>query len=52
MNTRRNAYRRVHEAAAGGTKVPPQDLVNVDKVPVNPAGLTDGEVRNTLLQMA
>ncbi|TMX04116.1 hypothetical protein EJD97_011490, partial [Solanum chilense] len=51
-NTRRNAGRRVGEAAAGGNHVPPQAPFVANQVSVNPAGLTDEEVRNALLQMA
>ena len=52
MNTRRNAARRVEEAAAEGNQAPPQAPSAAEQVPVNPDGLTDGEVRNALLQMA
>ncbi|TMX01197.1 hypothetical protein EJD97_024960 [Solanum chilense] len=43
MNTRRNAGRRVEEAAAGGNQAPPQAPAAGVQVPVNTAALTDGE---------
>ncbi|TMW84925.1 hypothetical protein EJD97_024124 [Solanum chilense] len=52
MNTRRNTGRRVGEESSGGNQVPPQAPVVADQVAVNPDGLKDGEVRNSLLQMA
>ncbi|TMX01786.1 hypothetical protein EJD97_023616 [Solanum chilense] len=52
MNTRRNAGRRVGEAAAGGNQDHPQALAPGVQVSVNPAALTDGEVRAALVQMA
>ena len=36
-DTRRNADRRVGEAAAGGNQDPPQAVVSAARVPVNPA---------------
>ncbi|XP_015068785.1 uncharacterized protein LOC107013375 [Solanum pennellii] len=41
----------VGEAASRGNQVPSQAQVAADQVPVNLAGLIDGEVRNALLQM-
>ena len=52
MNTRRNACWRVGEAAAGGNQAHPQAPAAGVQVSVNPAALTDGEVRATLVQMA
>ncbi|XP_069149260.1 uncharacterized protein [Solanum lycopersicum] len=52
MNTRRNAVRRVEKAAAGGNQAPPQAQPVGIQMSVNPVGLTDGEVREALLQMA
>ena len=52
MNTRRNADRRVEESAAGGNQAPHQAPSAGVQVPVNPAALTDGEVKETLVQMA
>ncbi|TMX04664.1 hypothetical protein EJD97_006085, partial [Solanum chilense] len=52
INTRRNAGKRVGEAVTRGNKVPRQAPVVADQVSVNPARLTDGEVRNAFLQMA
>ena len=51
MNMSRNAGRRVCEAVVGGNQAPPQAPTVVDQVHVNPARLTDGEVREALLQM-
>ncbi|XP_015072521.1 uncharacterized protein LOC107016621 [Solanum pennellii] len=51
MKTRRNASRRVEEAAAGGNQAPQAPAAG-EQVPVNPAALTDGEVRAALVQMA
>ncbi|TMW84619.1 hypothetical protein EJD97_024797 [Solanum chilense] len=52
MNTKRNDVIRVVEAAAGENQAPPEATTVVIQVPVNPGRLTDGEVRETLLQMA
>ena len=52
MNTRRNAGRIVEEAATGGNQAPSQAPAVGVQVPVNPAALTDGEVRETLVQLA
>ena len=52
MNRRRNADRRVGEAASRGNQDPPQAPVAGVQVPVNLDALTDGEVRSTLVQMA
>ena len=52
MNTGRNAGRRRGEVATGGNQVPPQAPAVGMEMHVNPAELTDGEVRTTLVQMA
>ena len=52
MNTRRNAGRGSGEAIAGCNQVPPQALAVWVAMPVNPAGLTDAEVRIALTKMA
>ena len=52
VNTRRNAGRRVGEAAAAGNQAPPRAPDSGVQVPVNPSALPDGEVRATLVQMA
>ncbi|TMX03464.1 hypothetical protein EJD97_016057, partial [Solanum chilense] len=52
INPRRNAARRVEEAAGEGNQAPPQAPVVAEQVHVNPDGLTDGEVKNALVQMA
>ncbi|TMW97051.1 hypothetical protein EJD97_006309 [Solanum chilense] len=52
MNTRRNAGRRVREAAAGENQDPLQAPAAGVQVPVNQAALTDGEVRAAMVQMA
>ena len=52
MNTSRNTGRRVGEAAAGRNQDPPQSPTDGVQVPVNPAALMDGKVRETLVQMA
>ena len=52
MNTRKNAGRRVGEAAAGGNHGPPQAPAAGVQEPVNPTALTDGEVREALVHMA
>ena len=49
MNTIRNVGRRVGEAAVGGNQAPPQAPAAGVQVPVNPAALTDGEVRVTMV---
>ena len=51
MTTRRNAGRGRGEVAAGGNQVPPQALAAEMEMPVNPTGLTYGEVSTTLVQM-
>ena len=38
-------------AAAGVNQVPPQDLAAGMEMHFNPTGLTDGEVRTTLVEM-
>ncbi|TMW90505.1 hypothetical protein EJD97_015616 [Solanum chilense] len=52
MITIRNAGRGVGEVATGGNQTPPQAPAAEVQVPVNPAALTDGEVREALVQMA
>ena len=52
MNTMRKEGGYIGEKAAGEIQVPFQVPVVGIKIPVNPAGLTDGEVRTTLVQMA
>ena len=52
MNARRNAGRRVGEAAAGGNQAPPQAPTARVQVHVNPVVLTDGKLRATLVKMA
>ena len=52
MNTRRNASKIVREIAAGGKQAPPRAPATGVEVPVKPATLVDGEVRETLFQMA
>ena len=52
IKTRRNTGRRVGEAAARGNQDPPHAPVVGVQVPVNPAALMDGKVRETLVQMA
>ena len=51
MNTRRNTGQRVKEAAAGSDQAHPQAPSAQVQVPVNPAVLTNGEVREALVQM-
>ena len=46
MNTRRNVGRR-----GWGNKAPPQAVAVGVQLPVNPTALTDGEVREALVQM-
>ena len=52
MKMRRNAGRRVGEAASGGNQAPSQAPAGGVQVSDDLAGLTDGEVRESLLQMA
>ena len=52
MNTWRNKGRRTGAAAARGNQNPPQAPAEGVAMPVNPAGLTDAEVRASLAQMA
>ena len=52
MNTRRNAGRGRGEKVVGSNQLPPQVPDAEIKMPVNPARLTDGEVRTALVQMA
>ena len=52
MNTIRNVGRRVGEAAVGGNQAPPQAPAAGVQVHVNPAALTNGELRAALVQMA
>ena len=51
MNIRRNIVQRRRGAAAGNNQVPPQAPAEGVAMPVNPAGLTDAEVRASLSQM-
>ena len=48
MNTRRNVFHRRGGAAAGDNQVPPQVPAEEVDMPVNPAGLTNTEVRASL----
>ena len=52
MNTRGNASHERVGPAAEGNHVPPQAPVEGVAKPVNPAGLTNAEVREYLTQMA
>ena len=52
MNTKRNTGTRVREVAAGGNQAPHQAPACGVQVPINPAALTDGEVRAALVQMS
>ena len=52
LNTRRNAGRGRGKAAVGGNKVPPGAPAVEMEMLVNPAGLTDGQVRIDLVQMS
>ena len=52
MNTRRNTYKKVGEAVARGNQALPQAPAAGLQVHVNPAALTDVEVRAALFQMA
>ena len=52
MNTRRNTGRRVGEAGVGGNQAPPQAQTFGVQVLGDPAALTDGQVREELVQMA
>ena len=52
MNTRRNVGQRRGGAAAGGNQVPPQAPAEGVAMLVNPNGLTDVQVRESLAQMA
>ena len=49
MNRRRNADRGIGEAGARGNQVPPQAPIAEMEMLVSPAGLTDGEVRISLV---
>ena len=51
INTRRTIGQRRGGVAAGGNQVPPQASVEGVAMTVNPAGLTDSEVRAYLVQM-
>ncbi|TMW91064.1 hypothetical protein EJD97_014832 [Solanum chilense] len=51
MNMRGNAGRRLGEAAAGANQDPSQAPTTGVQVPVDPFGLTDGEVREAFLHM-
>ena len=52
MNTNRNTGREIGGATAGVNHIPPQAPTAGMEMPVNPTGLTDGEVTKTLVQMA
>ena len=52
MNTWRTKGLRTGAAAARGNQNPPQALVEVVATPVNPARVTDVEVRASLAHMA
>nr|XP_010320253.1 uncharacterized protein LOC104647164 [Solanum lycopersicum] len=52
MNTKRNTGTRVREVAAGGNQAPHQAPACGVQVPINPAALTDGEVRAAFVQMS
>ncbi|TMX04747.1 hypothetical protein EJD97_004916 [Solanum chilense] len=52
MNTKRNTDRSVGEAVAGRNQAPPQSSAAGVQVSFNPAALTDGEVREAMVQMA
>ncbi|TMX04257.1 hypothetical protein EJD97_010391, partial [Solanum chilense] len=52
MNTRRNTGRRVGEAASGENQAPVHAPAARVQVPVNPAALTDGELRAALVHIA
>ena len=52
MNTLRKEGGDIGEKAAGVIQVPSQVPGVGIKIPVNQAGLTNGEVRTTLVQMA
>ena len=52
MNTWRTKGLRTGVAAARGNQNPPQAPAERVAMPVNPAGLTDAEVRASLAQMA
>ena len=51
MNTRRNTSRSVEKAVAGGDQASPQAPTAGVEVPLNPAALADGVIRETLVQM-
>ena len=52
MNTRRTKVLRTGGAATRGNQHPPQAPAEGVAMPVNPARLTDAEVRASLAQMA
>ncbi|TMW99832.1 hypothetical protein EJD97_001882, partial [Solanum chilense] len=52
INTRRNTCGETGGAAAGVNQVSPQDPAARMEMHVNQTGLTDGEVRTVLVQMA
>lgn len=51
MNTRRNTWRRVEEAAFGANQAPPQYPTARVLVLVKPVALPDREVREQIVQM-
>ena len=52
MNTRRKVGGEIGGATTGVIQVSPQAPAAGKEMPVNLAGLSDGEVRTTLVQMA
>ena len=52
MKTRRNAGGEIGGAVAGVNQIPPQAPAAGMELPVNPTGLTDREVRKSLVDMA
>ena len=52
MNTRRKAGEDIGGTDAGVIQVPSWALASGIQIHVNPAGLRDGEVRRTFVQMA
>ena len=52
MNTRSNVGQRRGEEVVRGNKDPPQAPAAEIEMPINQVGLTDGEVRKTLVQMS
>ena len=52
MNIKRKAGKEIGGTATRVIQVPSQALAAKTEMHVNPAGLTDGEVRTTFVQMA